>query len=160
MRLAKPRSSGPCKALSIRPRETSQARQGVNIHGRQARIGSRASGATDARLALPATRLTSELGHTYLTSASRCQTSPAPSGAIMAVRRLAFLMRGRMKRDQVTSLADHRRHVAENRLETAIKKFVAMGGTFEEARRIVELAFSAESPEALEAAIRQMHGEG
>ena len=56
----------------------------------------------------------------------------------------------------VTSLADHRRQRRNKNLEAAFMKFFVMGGTKEKAHQIIEAAASAESPEALDAAIRQL----
>ena len=76
----------------------------------------------------------------------------------MAVRRLASLLNKEvdMIAEKVASLADHRRRLAASRFEAAIMKFLVMGGTKERAHEIIEAAASAESPEALDAAIRQL----
>ena len=57
---------------------------------------------------------------------------------------------------KVTSLADHRRQLSEDKVTAALRKFFAMGGTRERAEQIIEAAFAAESPEALKAAIDKM----
>ena len=56
----------------------------------------------------------------------------------------------------IASLADHRQQHRNKKFEVAVMNYLAMGGTRERARRIIEAAASAESPEALEAAIRQL----
>ena len=54
-----------------------------------------------------------------------------------------------MTETKVISLSDHREQRAESRFEAAIRKFMAIGRTQEEAIRIIRAAH--ESPEAFEA---------
>jgi hypothetical protein len=58
-----------------------------------------------------------------------------------------------MTETKVTSLSDHREQRAESRFEAAIRKFMAIGRTQEEAIRIIRAAY--ESPEAFEAFLRE-----
>jgi hypothetical protein len=72
----------------------------------------------------------------------------------MAVQRLALLLdEENMEIEKVTSLADHRHQLAQNKFDAPIMKCFAMGGTEERAREIIEAAASAQTRQAVEAAL-------
>lgn len=61
-----------------------------------------------------------------------------------------------MPETKIKSVFDHREQRAESRFETAIRKFMAIGRTREEAIRIIRAAY--ESPEAFEAFLEGRRG--